>query len=354
MARFFKKREQSKGLAPGHLVFIGEQKVEEIQVHLFDYDSEKVVDTDLDELIPAKEIIDAPSITWLNVNGIHDTDAIRAIGEAFELHPLLLEDVLNTGQRPKLETYGNCVFIVMKMLRFDKANDVIIAEQLSMVIGSTFVLTFQEQPGDVFEPVRTRIRKSLGRVRVSGVDYLAFALLDNVVDNYVDIVERLGGDIEDLELEVLDEPTAQILQKITGLKREMTFIRKSVRPAKEAMALLSKLDSDVIQESTVPFLKELVDNANQASEAIEVYREMLSDALATYNTVVSNRMNEIMKVLTIFSAVFIPLTFIAGIYGTNFEYLPELKYRYSYFIFWGVMLSVGAGMLLYFRRRRWL
>ena len=353
MARFFKKRSQSKGLAPGQLVFIGEKKVDELQVHLFDYDADHLVDKELAEGLP-KEDIDTPSVSWINVNGLHDTDGIRSIGEVLELHPLLLEDVLNTGQRPKLELYGDVIFIVLKMLRFDKELGLVVAEQLSVVIGKTFVATFQEQPGDVFDPVRNRIRNNQGRIRISGADYLAFALLDTVVDNYVEIVERLGSHVEDVELNVLGDPTPETLAEITRLKREITFIRKAVRPAKEAMLHFAKLDIETIAPTTLPFIKELHDNTIQASDAIEIYREMLSDALGTYNTVVSNKMNDIMKVLTIFSAVFIPLTFIAGIYGTNFEYLPELKYRYSYFIFWGVMVVVAAALLAYFRKRRWL
>ncbi len=354
MARFFKKRGESKGLAPGQLVFIGEKKVEEIGVHLFDYDADKLTEQELSELAEAREAVDSKTVSWVNINGLHDTASIRAIGEALNLHPLLLEDVLNTGQRPKLELYDDVVFLVVKMLRFDKKKKLVVAEQLSMVLGSTFVLTFQEQPGDVFESVRNRIRNNQGRIRMSGVDYLAFALLDAVVDNYIEIVERLGSHAEDVELEVLGDPNPQLLSKITRLKREMTYFRKQVRPAKEAIAQLSKLDVSIVRADTVPFMKELLDNTTQATDAIELYREMLSDALATYNTVVSNRMNDIMKLLTIFSAVFIPLTFLAGIYGTNFENLPELKYEYSYFIFWGVMIVVAAGMLYYFRRRRWL
>ncbi len=212
---------------------------------------------------------------------------------------------------------------------------------MSMILGKTFLLTFQERPGDVFEPVREWIRKHKGRIRKVGIDYLAYALLDTIVDNYIFIIERLGEQIEDIEDENLGNPTQGVLTRINNYKREMNYLRKTVRPAREFMLQLSRLDSDLIHDETVPFLKDLLDLASQAVDVIDTYREMLSDHLNIYNTGVSNRLNEIMKVLTIFSAIFIPLTFIAGIYGTNFDNLPELHYRYSYFIMWGVILAVS-------------
>ena len=240
------------------------------------------------------------------------------------------------------------------MLRYDSEKEMIIAEQLSLVLGNHFLLTFQEQPGDVFEPVRERIRKQNARIRSSGIDYLAYALLDRVVENYVFIIERLGEKIEDIEEEVLENTGPAVMEKIHTFKHEMNYIRKSIKPAREAIMQLAKLDSELIDAHTTPFLKDLQDLITQAAEAIDTYQDMLSDQLNLYNSVVGNRMNDIMKVLTIFAAIFIPLTFIAGIYGTNFEYLPELKYKYSYFIFLGVMIAVAMGMLIYFRKKKWL
>jgi magnesium transporter len=279
---------------------------------------------------------------------------MQKIGDIFDLHPLLLEDIMNTDQRPKLEEFDNCLFLVLKMLRYDKEKQVIIAEQLSMVLGRTFLLTFQEQPGDVFEPVRERIRKQKGRIRATGIDYLAYALVDTVIDNYIAIIERIGEQIEDLDEEVLTNPKPVVMEKINTLKREMNYLRKSIRPLREAVIQLLKLDSKLIKDKTIPFLRDLQDLIIHATEAIDMYREMLSDQLNIYNSSISNRMNEIMKVLTIFAAIFIPLTFVAGIYGTNFEYLPELHYKYSYFILWGVMISVAIAMLSYFKRKDWL
>jgi magnesium transporter len=354
MARFFKKREEIKGLSPGSLVFIGNKKVENIRIRVIDYDGAQLKEDELKEIAAGVEFKRTKTFIWINVDGLHDLALMKEIGKTFDLHPLLLEDILNTGQRPKLEEFDNCLFLVLKMLRFDNEKQMIVSEQLSMVLGDTFLLTFQEQTGDVFEPVRERIRKRKARIRASGIDYLAYALLDCVVENYVFIVERLGEKIEDIEEEVLASAEPAVMEKINAFKREMNFLRKSVRPAREAIMQLSKLDSELINNQTIPFLKDLQDLITHAAEAIDTYRDMLSDQLNLYNSVISNRMNDIMKVLTIFAAIFIPLTFIAGIYGTNFEYLPELKFRYSYFFFWGVMFAVAAAMLLFFRKNKWL
>ena len=354
MARFFKKREQIKGLSPGSLVFIGNKKVENVRIRVIDYDGTQLKEGELKEIAEGAAFRRTNTVSWINVDGLHDLALMKEIGDTFELHPLLLEDILNTGQRPKLEEFENCLFLVVKMLRYDNQSQMIISEQLSMVLGDTFLLTFQEQPGDVFEPVRERIRKQRARIRGSGADYLAYALLDCVVENYVFIVERLGEKIEDIEEEVLEKAAPATMEKINAFKREMNYIRKSVRPAREAILQLPKSDTELIDDETVPFLKDLLDLITQAVEAIDSYRDMLSDQLNLYNSVVANRMNDVMKVLTIFAAIFIPLTFIAGIYGTNFEYVPELKFKYSYFIFWGVMVVVALVMLFYFKKKRWL
>ena len=354
MARFFYKREAAKGQSPGALIFIGNKKVENIRLRIIDYDQAQLKEDELNNIADGAEFKQTKTVTWINVDGLHDISTMKEIGQTFDLHPLLVEDILNTGQRPKLEVFDNCLFIVLKMIRYEKEKQMIVNEQLSMVLGDTFLLTFQEQPGDVFEPVRERIRNQKGRIRGAGIDYLAYALLDTVVDNYIFIIEKLGEKIEDIEDEVRENADAGVMEKINMFKREMNFLRKSIRPAREAIIQLSKLDSELIREQTIPFLKDLQDLITQAAEAIDTYRDMLSDQLNLYNSVISNRMNDIMKVLTICAAIFIPLTFIAGIYGTNFEYLPELHFKYSYFVFWGVMITVAVVMLLFFKRKKWL
>jgi len=354
MARFFKKKDASIGKPPGTPVFIGTKKIDYPRIRIIDYDAARFQELDLEDIKDGIAFKDTEAVTWINIDGVHDTELIKKIGDGFGLHPLVVEDIVNTGQRPKMEENDDYLFFVAKMLRYDKERQMVIGEQLSMVLGSTFLLTFQEQPGDVFEPVRERIRKHRGRIRGAGIDYLAYALLDTIVDNYIHIIERLGEQIEDIEEEILDEPGPALLQRINLYKREMNYLRKTVRPAREFILQLNNLDSDLIGETTWPFLKDLLDLATQAVEVIDTYREMLTDHLNIYHTGVANKLNEIMKVLTIFSAIFIPLTFLAGIYGTNFEYLPELHYHYAYFVFLLVLVAVALIMLRFFKRRGWL
>jgi magnesium transporter len=353
MARFFKNREANKGLVPGSLVFIGEKKVENIRVRIIDFNKDSLIEEELKDIMQGSKFKDTNTVTWINIDGLHDLDVIKNVGKVFDLHPLLLEDILNTSQRPKMEEFDNCLFIVLKMLRYDNEKQIIHAEQLSIIIGHAFLITFQEKVGDVFEPVRDRIRKQKGRIRAAGIDYLAYALLDTVVDNYLYLISGFGEMIEDIEVGILEDTSGKSLEKINTYKREMSYIRKSVRPTKDFISKLARLDSEFIRDETKPFLNDLLDLTTQATEAIDMYREMLSDQLNIYNSNLSNKMNDVMKVLTIFAAIFIPLTFIAGIYGTNFEYVPELHFKYSYFIFWGVMITVAISMLLFFRRKGW-
>ena len=354
MARFLRNREANKGLAPGSLVFIGDKKLEHSRIRIIDFDTDTLLEQELQDIKQAGKYKGTNTITWINIDGLHDLDLIHKVGEVFDLHPLLLEDILNTGQRPKMEEFDNCLYIVLKMLRYDDQNEIIISEQLSLVLSDKFLITFQEQVGDVFEPVRERIRKKRGRIRVAGIDYLAYALLDTVVDNYLYLISGIGEKIEDIEVGILEDTSANTLEKINNYKREMSYLRKYIRPTKDFFSKFSRLDSEYIHEDTTPFLNDLLDLITHATESIDIYSEMLSDQLNIYNSTVSDKMNDIMKILTIFAAIFIPLTFIAGIYGTNFEYLPEIHFRYSYFVFWGVLITVAASMLLFFKRKGWL
>lgn len=354
MARFLKKKEAALGQPPGTAVFIGEQKVSETKIKLISYSATELVEHPIEAAGPLGPGPSGVAVQWIDITGLHNPETIKSIGTRFNLHPLTIEDILHTGQRPKMEEFDQYVYFVLKMLHFDQENKVIRSEQLSIVLGNYFVLTFQEQPGDTFNPVRERIRKNRGRICKSGSDYLAYALLDTVVDNYIASIERLGEEIEDLENEIIADPNREVLEKINLYKREINYLRKTARPAREFILQLSRLDNDLIQESSIPFVKDLLDLSTQSVEIIETYRDVLSDYLEIYNTGINHRLNDIMRVLTIFSAVFIPLTFIAGIYGTNFEYLPELHYRYSYFIFWGILIAIAAIMLRFFRKRKWL
>ncbi|MDC7228444.1 MAG: magnesium/cobalt transporter CorA [Spirochaetales bacterium] len=354
MARFLKNKDASIGRAPGEIIFIGKQKVDESTIDLIDYDDKTLNERELGDITEGLSCMNSNTVTWMNINGLHDTPLIKSIGNGFGLHALVMDDIVNTGQRPKMKDHDDYIFFNLKMMDYDDEDGEVKSEQLSIILGKKFLLTFQECPGDIFQPVRDRIRKNKGRIRQSGTDYLAYTLLDTICDNYIYIIERLGERIEELEDEILDNPNKKVLTRINDYKREMNYLRKTVRPVKEFLILFSKIESDLIQKETVPFLKNLLDLTSQALEAIDAYRDMLSDHLNIYNTGINNRLNEIMKLLTIFSAIFIPLTFIAGIYGTNFDNVPELHFRYSYFIMWGVFLVITISMLSLFKRRRWL
>lgn len=354
MARFLKVNDKKVGKSPDDLVFVGSKKIEKTIIRIVDFDAQGVVEAETNDPAQCKEYRESNTVSWISVYGLHEPEVIRQVCEIFGVHPLALEDILHTGQRPKLEDYDNSIFLVMKLLFFNKETESVESSQFSLVLGDNFVLSFHEEPADIFTPLRARIRKQKGRMRRSGPDYLAYALLDNVVDNYMVVLERIGSRIEDIEEAVIDNPGEDVLNQITHYKHEVNYLRKTIRPARELMLHVSKIDSDLISEDSQPFWKDLRGIVVQATEVLELYREMLSDHLNIYNSTVSNKLNEIMKVLTIFAAIFIPLTFIAGIYGTNFEYLPEIHFKYGYFIFWGVLIGIAGLMIRYFKRKGWM
>jgi len=354
MPRIIKKRSKKVGLPPGTLVHIGEKKIEKVRITIIDYDEtqfqEKKART-IEECFPFK---DKPTVTWINVDGIHQLDIIEKIGKHLNLHPLILEDIVNTGQRPKMEDFGDYIFVVLKMIYYDEKEDEIKAEQVSLILGQNFVISFQEREVDVFNPIRERIRNSKGRIREMGADYLAYALVDEIVDNYFIILERLGEKIEDVEEELVTDPKPETSQAIHNLKREMIFLRKSVWPLREVVSGLERGESALIKEATRIYLRDVYDHTIQVIDAIETSMDMLSGMLDIYLSSISNRMNEVMKVLTIIATIFIPLTFIAGIYGMNFKFMPELGLRWGYFAVLSVMVIIGIGMVIYFRKKKWL
>lgn len=354
MARFLKKISKEAGLPPGTLVFVGEQKMEIPLFRLIDFNTENIFEKQLGDISEANEYKNNKSVTWINIDGVHDTGIIDRVGKTFNLSPLLLEDVMHTGQRPKMVEYSNCIFIVLKMLRFDVITEKIISQQLSIVIGDKFLLTFQEQQGDVFEPVRERIRLGRKRIRSADPDFLAYSLLDVVCENYMLVLEVLGEKIDDMEEELLDDPKQEILLQINRYKLEINYLRKCIRPVRDVVNQIQKTENLLVNNKTQPYWRDLQEITVQANEGIDSYREVLADQLNLYHTTMSTKMNDRMKILTIFSAIFIPLTFIAGIYGTNFDVLPELHFEYSYFLMLGTMILVASGMLFYFWRRNWL
>jgi magnesium transporter len=354
MPKLIKRTSKKVGLPPGTLVHIGEKKAEKAKTTIIDYDETRFEEKEaktIEECLPLK---DRPTVTWINVDGLHQVEILEKLGDCFRLHPLVLEDILNTGQRPKVEDFDDYIYITLKMFHSEDENDEIAEEQVSLILGPSFVISFQEREGDVFDPIRERIRSARGRVRKMGADYLAYALLDSVVDNYFIVLEKLGEKIEFLEEELVASPTTETLQVIHDLKREMVFLRKSVWPLREIISGLERGESALIQESTGIYLRDVYDHTIQVIDTVETFRDIISGMLDIYLSSVSNRMNEVMKVLTIIATIFIPLTLIAGIYGMNFQYMPELGWRWGYPMVWLVMLFIGALMLVYFRRKNWL
>lgn len=293
-------------------------------------------------------------ISWVNIHGLNHVKEIEEFGKHYGLHPLIMEDIVNTQQRPKIDGYKNYIFVVVKMLYHNEQNE-FVKEHVSLVLGKNYLLTFQESDGDVFNGVRERITNASGRIRNSGSDYLLYALLDAVVDHYFVIVDAMSDKIEALEeMLFLEEKQEDITQDIQELKREVLRIRKAVYPLREVINRLEKSDHELIDRKTHNYLRDLQDHITQISENIEIYREMAWSLMDMYMTSISNKMNEVMKVLTIMASIFIPLTFIAGIYGMNFDFMPELHVKYAYFYLWGVMIFVFCGMLWYFKRKKWL
>ncbi|WP_417611476.1 magnesium/cobalt transporter CorA [Owenweeksia hongkongensis] len=353
MARFYKKRSANKGLPPGSLVFIGTKKVDTPTVEYVSYDQENFTESEFlkVENVPKN---DPEKRQWYNITGLDNEEFMAHIQERLNIHPLAMEDVMNTGQRAKFEEFEEFAFTTLKMLQFDSKASRVITEQVSFVIKGTTLITFQEEPGDTFDAVRKRLRNPKSNIRKLGPDYLAYALMDSIVDNYVYLIEGMGEKVDDLEMKILEDPDEDALQQINMYKRELHFILKVVRPVRELTHNLIRTESEFIdKKKTLAFYKDLDDLITHVIESAEAYRQVLTDYLQVYHTNVSAKMNDIMKVLTIFSAIFIPLSFFAGVYGTNFDYFPELHFKYSYFIFWGVIVTMAGGMLYYFKRKGW-
>jgi magnesium transporter len=350
--KLVQKRSRKTGLPPGTLVHIGEQKTDKVTITVFNYAGTRCderQDVPLDALAPPTD----GSVTWVDVGGVHKMEVLESFGKQFQLHPLLLEDIANTDQRPKLDDYETYLFLVIKMLTVTERQDIIV-EQVSLVLGRNFVLSFQENGTDVFQPVRERLRAGKGRLRQAGADYLLYALVDSIVDQYFAVLEVLGEKIEALQDLVVSDPKPETLSQMHALKRELLFLRRAVWPLREVTNNLSRSECPLLQESTKVFFRDVYDHVVQIVDTIETLREMVSASLDIYLSSISYRLNAVMKVLTIITTIFMPLTFIVGIYGMNFEHMPELKWVWGYPAVWGVMVAVAAGMLLLFRKLRWL
>lgn len=343
---------EKAGLPPGEVVFVGEQKVEQPKIHAIQYNEKDVVESDIQNISEVSNFMSKSSVTWIDIAGLHQSELIEEIGEMFKLHPLVLEDIVHTSQRPKLEEFDDYIFLVLRMFYFQDKN--IIDEQVSLILGENYVITFQEQPGDIFDPIRERIRSRKFRITKSKSDYLAYSLIDAIVDNYFVILEELGDKVELIEEDLLLTPSQDTLQEIHSLKRKMISLRRSVWPLREVVNNLDRTESSLIKKTTKIFVRDVYDHTIQVIDTIENYRDILTGMLDIYLSSLSNRMNEVMKILTIIATIFIPLTFIAGVYGMNFTYMPELKWHWGYFGVWLVMIVIAIIMLFYFRKKKWL
>ncbi|WP_299781636.1 magnesium/cobalt transporter CorA [uncultured Formosa sp.] len=351
-----KRNKQKTGLSPGTIVYTGQKQTQQLFIEVFNYSPTHVYEKELPKIEDsyAYKSNSTEEVTWININGLNHTKAIENIGELYNIHPLILEDIANISQRPKIDEFEDYLSLSMKMLYYDSKNG-LISEQITLILGHNYVLTFQESEGDVFDELRERIRHGKGRLRTLGSDYLFYALIDNIVDHYFVVVERLGDKIEDLEDELFNGITqGNLSTQIQDLKREILRIRRAIFPVRDIINRVEKSEHKLIDQKTLPFFRDVYDHTIQVNENTEVYREMVWGLMDMYMTGISNKMNEVMKVLTIISTIFIPLTFIAGIYGMNFDNMPELHHPYSYPILICIMVIMVAIMIYYFKRKKWL
>lgn len=341
------------GLSPGTAVFVGERKRDAVNIHIIDYTIERCDEIDAATLDDCRRAHRPDSVTWINVDGVHDVELLSTLGRALNLHKLTIEDLANTTQRPKAEDYPTYIFLALEMIVFDHETSALDREHVSVVIGEHFVLTCLEDAGDVFDAVRQRIRGGKGQIRGNGTDYLGYALTDVVVDHYFFALESFGTHIDELDDAILDNPQPDHIREIHRLKREAIQLRRAAWPLREEIIWLERCESHLISRDTHVYLRDLYDHTMQVVDMIESYRDILGTLHDTYLSSVSNRLNEIMKVLTMIATVFIPLTFVVGIYGMNFEHMPELGWRWGYLLVWAAMLAIAAGMMLQFKRRGW-
>ena len=352
---FQKKSKASKkiGMPPGSIIYLGEQKLEKVKVTLTEYDENNVETCEIKSIDEIDPFTDTPQVTLVSVCGLHETEFLTQIGEKFKVHPLVLEDILNTETRPKIEITDDYLFIVMKLITYNAEHKVLESEQVSFILGKSFVFSFVEKSDEIFNPIKERILKQLGKVRKKGSDYLLYVLMDIVIDQYFLALEKVEGRIELLDDEVFSEPEKSQVEKIYNLKNLLLMLRRSAAPTREIVSQLIKEETELIEESTEPYLRDLYDHTIHITESIELQREITTGLMETYLSMMSNKMNEVMKVLTVIATIFIPLTFIVGIYGMNFPNMPEMSWSWAYLAVWGVMIGVVVAMIFYFKKKDW-
>lgn len=360
MKSHHKRISKKIGMRPGAVVYVGKETEEPVVISAIDYSERDLKTEAAIDVTRAIQYKETSTMSWINVNGIHDSSLVEQLGATFEIHPLVLEDIVNTGQRPTFDDSKDYVFVTLKMLLGFDDNGDIKSEQVSVLFGKKWVLTFQETGEDVFDSVRQRLIKTEPRVRFMSSDYLAYTLIDAIVDHYFLVLEDIGAQIDAIDDSVSDNPAPSDLESIRKLKKQLIFMRKAVWPMREVISGLDRIENKLITDTVDPYLRDLYEHIVQVIDTIETYRDLVSGLLDLYHTGVSNRMNEIMKVLTIFASIFIPLGFLAGVYGMNFDTsaspfnLPELGLPYGYILFWCLAASIGGGLFLFFRRKKWL
>ncbi len=354
VGRMMRRAVKKPGLSPGTLVHTGVQKVERVRISYMDFDAERWSEGEVDSIDACFPFKSSPSVTWVNVDGLHDVDLVRRVGEHFGWHPLLQEDIVGTGQRAKVEEYEDYLFVVLPMLSWDAERHQVEQEQLSLVLGEGYVFTFQERVGDDFDPIRERIRTAKGRIRHRGADYLAYALLDVLVDRCFQVLEAIGDRAERLEERVLANHDQDTMIDLHALKRELIGVRKAVWPMRDVMARMVRDEEDMFTPETEVFLRDVHDHAVQVVETVELLRDVVSGAVDLHLSMMTARTNEVMKVLTMMATIFIPLTFVVGIYGMNFDYMPELRIWWAYPSLLLAMAALAGGMVFYFRKKRWM
>jgi len=341
------------GQAPGSLVYIGDQEAETPVIDVIDYDEESYSERRVKEINECRSYVGKPTVTWINICGLNE-EIIGRIGEMFNFHPLLLEDILNTEQRPKMDEYDEYMFFILKMLTYDEEKKEIETEQVSVILNEDCVISFQEVEGDVFDPLRERLRSNKGIVRKQRADYLTYCLIDAIVDYYFVILEKVDDDIEALEEELLANPQPHTVEALHHKKRQMITLRKSIWPLREVISKLERGGQGIIEDTTRIYLRDVYDHTIQAMDSVETYRDILTSLLDIYVNNVNNKMTEIMKVLTIIGTIFLPLSFLASVYGMNFDYMPELELWWSYPALWVIMIIISFVMLIFFRNKKWI
>ncbi len=353
MRNLFRTTSHKKGLPPGSLIHVGEESTEKVKIVLLDYTHERFEEKQLQTIEESLPYIQESSVTWINIIGVHDRNVIESVGKFFEINSLTLEDVMNTNQRPKVENYEHYLYVVLRTVFYGQTSKEMNFENVSIILGKNFVISFQEKENQLFNSIRERVIKASGRIRKRENDFLAYALMDTIVDHYFPTLEYLGDKIEECEEQLMENPDEKILHQLHIMRREILLFSKSVHPVREIVGFIQREDTELVNDETLNYIRDVYDHVIHVIETLDAYRDIVTGLVEMYLSTVSNRMNQVMKVLSIIATIFIPLTFITGIYGMNFAHMPELNVPEAYYVVLGIMISVAVTMIIYFWRKGW-